>query len=225
MYPPEAPEATGVLPPPPEMPRLVPVVLAILLLPLAACDSESNDLFGEFIAEVLVDGIPEQNPDAEAGEDELTGEAVYTIVQTEHGQEFVLGLFVGDLFDSQYDDYQYVLIRLKGGVPEVGAYAIEDDPQYTAARAIYADVQEVDEDEADGNGIEDDLEGEILTGTDGVLAISYVDPFSVRGTFRFDARGIDVQVPSRFVDGLASGRFEAVYEQPSLVLNRGLDLR
>lgn len=204
------------------MPRLAASFVAVLFLALSlsACDNERNELFGEFIAEVLVDGTPEQNPDADPADDELTGEAVYTVVQTEYGREFVVGLFVGDLFDSEHDDYQYVLFRLKGGVPAVGAYAIDDDPEYSAARAIYADVQELDDDD-----FGDVLDGEILTGTDGVLAISYVDDFSIRGTFRFDARGVDVRDPSGFLDGLANGRFEAVYERPELVLNRGLDLR
>ncbi|MEM1054764.1 MAG: hypothetical protein AAGI52_04505 [Bacteroidota bacterium] len=212
------------------MPRLALAALLLASLSLAACDNQRNDLFGEFEANVLVDGVEEQNPDDEGDDDErdgLEGEAVYTVVQTERGQEFVIGLFVGDLFDSQFDDYQYLLFRLEGDGPSVGAYAIDDDPENSGARAIYADVQEPEDDEDRGEGEEEDdaFIGEILTGTDGVLTISYVDQFSIRGTFRFDARGLDVRNPERFLDGEASGRFEAVYERPSLVLNRGLELR
>ncbi|MEM6326448.1 MAG: hypothetical protein AAF791_04955 [Bacteroidota bacterium] len=203
------------------MPRLALLASVLSLLLVTGCDSGSSDLFGEFIADVTVDGVrvtdPDDDPDDDETPEDLTGEAVYTVVQTENGPEFVLGLFVGDLFDSQYDDYQYVLFRLAGGVPSVGAYGVAEDPERTAARALYADVLDGDDPE--------EATGQILNGTDGVLALSSVDPYSIVGTFNFDARGVDVQNAQRIVRGRMSGQFEAVYEQPSLVLNRGLDLR
>lgn len=203
------------------MPRLALAAVLLATLPLGACDTQRNDLFGEFEAEVVVDGVVVESPEEDEERDGLSGEAVYTLVETENGTEFVLGLFVGDLFDSQHDDYQYLLFRVKGGIPSVGAYAIDDTPEYSGAKAVYADVEEVD----GGDDFGDVLDGEILTGTDGTLAISAVDGYSVRGSFRFDARGVNVRAPDRFVEGLASGQFEAVYERPSLVLNRGLELR
>ena len=197
-----------------------PLSLALALaLFTAGCDSADGDLFGEFTADVTVDGRAERNAlnDPDDDDDGVRGEAVYTVVQTEHGPEFVLGLFVGDLFDSQYDEYQFITFRLKGGVPGVGAYAVQEDPERRAAAATYARVLEADE-PLDANG-------PVLTGNDGVLVITEVDPFSIAGTFRFDAEGVDVERPGNAVFGEASGQFEAVYERPSLVLGRGLSLQ
>lgn len=221
------------------MQRLASLALAgALLAPifLAGCDNDRNDLFGEFVAEVTVDGVQQENPDAdEDDEDGLRGEAIYTIVETERGREFVLGLFVGDLFDSEYDDYNFIRFRLSGGVPAVGAYAIEEDPERSGAMATYAKVKEFDGDEQDAcvgvDAPEEDEDrgdlfcGPILNALDGVLTITRVDGYSVLGSFNFFARGVNVEAPGRIVDGFANGRFEAVYERPSLVFNRGLDLR
>ena len=129
----------------------------------------------------------------------------------------MLGLFVGDLFDSQYDEYQFISFRRKGGLPGVGAYAVEQDPQRFGVAATYASVLEADEPLA--------ANGPILYGTTGTLAITEVDPVGVvSGSFRFDARGVFVQNTGRFVEGVADGVFEARYERPELLLGRGLDL-
>jgi hypothetical protein len=199
--------------------RRLPLALAAALLFTAGCDSLDDDLFGEFTADVTVDGQAEANAlnDPDDEDDDLMGEAVYTVIETAYGPEFVVGLFVGDLFDSQYDEYQFITFRRKGGVPGVGGYAIEEDPERSGVAATYARVLEADE----------PLEatGPVLNGLDGVLVITEVDPLGVvAGTFRFDARGVLVQETGRFVEGEASGRFEARYERPDLVLGRGLNL-
>lgn len=211
------------------MPRFRPAFLALALVAFlsAGCDTANDDdIFGEFRADVTVDGAREnaQDDDNETEEGRLKGEAVYTVVETEHGQEFVLGLFVGDLFDSQYDEYQFISFRRKGGVPGVGAYAVEEDPQRSGVTASYANV--LDADESDLSLAEDErARGPLLYGVDGTLVITEVDPVGVvSGSFRFDARGIQVQNTSRFVDGTADGEFVARYERPSLLLGRGLNL-
>ena len=71
----------------------------------------------------------------------------------------------------------------------------------------------------------EDFCGPILNALDGVLTITRVDGYSVLGSFNFFAQGISVEAPRRVISGDASGRFEAVYERPSLVVGRGLDLR
>ena len=199
--------------------RRLPLALVAAVLFTAGCDSLDDDLFGEFVADVTVDGQAEANAlnDPDDDDDDVTGEAVYTVVETAYGPEFVIGLFVGDLLDSQYDEYQFITLRRKGGVPGVGAYAIEEDPERTGVAASYARVLDADEPL--------DARGPVLNATEGVLAITEVDPTGVvSGTFRFDARGVRVEEAGRFVDGDASGRFEARYERPDLVLGRGLNL-
>ena len=119
-------------------------------------------------------------------------------------------------------------------MPAVGAYAIEEDPERTGVTATYARVREYDDDELEACNVtvpedEDDREdlfcGPILNALDGVLTITRVDGYSVLGSFNFFAQGISVEAPRRVISGDASGRFEAVYERPSLVVGRGLDLR
>ena len=88
--------------------------------------------------------------------------------------------------------------------------------------ATYANVLDADEFDLDAD---ERARGPVLYGTDGTLAITEVDPIGVvSGTFRFDARGIEVGDTGRSVDGVASGEFVARYERPGLVLGRGLNL-
>ena len=203
--------------------RLHPAHFVLLLaVTFAGCDGLGDDnLFGEFRADVVVEGQIENDRLNDREDDQtdnrLRGEAVYTVVQTEHGPEFVLGLFVGDLLDSQYDEYQFISFRRKGGIPGIGAYAVDSDPQRDAVSATYARVLNADE--------VDESAGPILYGQDGTLAISQVDPVGViTGSFRFDARGVYVENTGSFVDGTANGEFEARYERPDLLLGRGLNL-
>ena len=178
-------------------------VLALLLS--AGCDSDGS-LLGEFVGRTTVDATTER----------VEGEAVYTVVDGAYGPEFVLGLFVGDLFESDFDAYDYVLFRRPGGRPGVGAYAVDADP-VTAVAATIARVDDAD----------DPLEsaGVVLTGTSGTLAVTRVDDFGfVAGTYRFEAEGLRVDVPGVRATGAASGTFEARYAPPSTFRRLGLDL-
>ena len=179
--------------------------LAALLLVAAGCDADES-LLGEFDGRIDV-----------AGETRLVeGEAVYTVVDGPGGPEFVLGLFVGDLFESGYGEADYVLFRRLGGRPGVGAYAVDDDP----TAAVAATIARVDE-------AEDalDARGPVLTGRSGQLALTSIDGYGfVVGTFRVDATGFFVEAPGRTVTGGATGRFEARYEPPSTFARIGLGL-
>ena len=184
------------------MPR--PLAL-VTLLALLGCDSEGT-LLGEFEGRV---DVPDQTRLVE-------GEAVYTVVETLRGPEFVLGLFVGDLFESDLGTYDYLLFRRPGGRPGVGAYAIDADP-VAAVAATIAEVEEAD----------DPLEtsGRVLYGTGGALAITRVDDYGfVAGSFQFDAAGVSLRPRARPITGTASGRFEARYEPPGTFRSLGLDL-
>lgn len=186
--------------------RWLPLVAALASLPvLSGCDSEAS-LLGEFEARVDVADLSRF----------VEGEAVYTIVETRHGPEFVLGLFVGDLLESDFDAYDYVLFRRPGPLPGVGGYTIDADP-VSAVAATIARVEEADE----------PLEstGEVLRGLDGTLAITSVDAYGfVAGTFRFEAEGVRIGAPQRQVRGGASGTFEARYETPATLRRLGVDL-
>ena len=182
-----------------------PLALLAACLLVAGCDADES-LLGEFQGQIDVDRSQRL----------VEGEAVYTIVDGPRGPEFVLGLFVGDLFESDFEDYDYVLFRRPGLRPGVGAYAVDDDPTYAVAATI-ARVREAD----------DPLEarGEVLRGLDGTLALTRIDDYGfVAGTFQFDAAGFLVQRPSRTVSGGASGTFEARYETPATFRALGLDL-
>ena len=186
--------------------RRLSLSLAALLL-VAGCDADGS-LLGEFVGQTRIDA------DLRAVE----GEAVYTVVETARGPEFVLGLFVGDLYDSDFDEYDYVLFRAPGDRPGVGAYAVDDDP-YRAFAATIAAVNEA----------EDPLDsfGAVLNGTTGTLAITRVDGYGfIAGSYRFDAEGLSVSpgAPARRLTGSASGTFEARYEPPSTFRRLGLDL-
>ena len=183
--------------------RLLALLLALLVTP--GCDSEGS-LLGEFEGRTAIGA---QTRDVE-------GEAVYTVVETDRGPEFVIGLFVGDLFESDVDAYDYVLFRRTGDRPGVGAYVVDEDP-ISAVAATIARVDEAD----------DPLDsfGAVLAGTDGTLAITRVDGYgNVAGSYRFSAEGLRVDVPGDRVTGSASGTFEARYERPETFRRLGLDL-
>ena len=175
---------------------------------VAGCDGQDS-LLGEFVGSDSVDGRARA----------VEGEAVYTVVETAYGPEIVLGLFVGDLFESDRDEYDYVLFRLPGDRPSVGAVAVDDDPGYRVAQATIARVDEADE-PLDASGV-------LLTGTDGTLAFSSVDGYGfVVGTYRFQAQGLRVRDGARQSRsaGSASGTFEARYASPGAFRRLGLDL-
>lgn len=187
------------------MPRRLAALLPALLLTAAGCDAEGS-LLGEFEGRTTIG----------AEVRDVEGEAVYTVVETDRGSELVIGLFVGDLFESDFDDYDYVLFRRPGGRPGVGAYAVDDDP----TSAVAATIARVDE-------ADDPLDafGAVLVGTDGTLAITRVDGYGfLAGSYQFDAEGLRVDIPGRRVTGAASGTFEARYEPPSAFRRLGLDL-
>lgn len=192
-------------------------LLLVALVAFAGCDATDDDLFGEFLADVRVEAALEGEPDPDdATAPRLRGEAVYTVMETSRGPEFVLGLFVGDLFDSQYDEYNFIVFRRAGGVPGIGGYAVVPDPEASGVMATYARVTDADEPL--------EAEGPILRGEAGTLAITSVDGIGVvSGTFNFDATGVQVE-DAEEVDGDAEGVFEARYESPSLFYGRGLDL-
>ncbi len=213
------------------MSRLSLFALAFGALLFTGCDAifgegNDDDLFGEFRADVFVDGDREsaQDEDDETDAGRLKGEAIYTIIETERGREFVLGLFVGDLFDSQYDEYQFISFRREGGLPGIGGYPITEDPQRFGVTSTYANVLDANESRLDRDA-DERARGPILYGIDGTLVITEVDPIGVvSGRFNFDARGITVERSGDSVFGDANGEFEARYERPELMLGRGLDL-
>lgn len=187
------------------MPRPAAAVAALALLAVG-CDADDDSLLGAFEGAVEVDGAVRT----------VDGEAVYTVVDTEAGPAFVLGLFVGDLYESDFDRYDVVLFRRPGARPGVGAYAVDADPTRAVAATI-ARVEDADEPR--------EASGSVLQGTAGTLALTRVDGYGfVSGTYRFDAEGVDVEQPSRSVSGAASGRFEARYEPPSTFRRLGVDL-
>ena len=182
------------------------VLLTGVLLVATGCDSEDASLLGEFEGAVQVDALTRF----------VDGEAIYTVVDTEAGPTFVLGLFVGDLGDSDYDAYDYVLFRRPGARPGVGAYAIDEDSDRSVAATV-AEVEEADDPR--------EATGTVLRGVDGTLAVTRVDGYGfLSGTFQFDAEGIVVQRPSQTVAGGANGTFEARYEPPSVFRRLGVDL-
>lgn len=181
--------------------RLALVLLAALTV--SACDSEDS-LLGEFV------GTTEIGAEARR----VDGEAIYTILDGPYGPEFVLGLFVGDVYESDIDAFDYVLFRRPGDRPGVGAYGIDDDPS-RAFDATIARVEDADEPL--------EAEGAVLNGVDGTLAITRVDGFGfVVGSYEFVAEGVRVGPSGSFVEGAARGTFEARYEPPSVFRALGL---
>ena len=187
-------------------------LLLALALAVAGCDSQDS-LLGEFV------GTTEIGADVRAVE----GEAVYTVVEGADGPEFVIGLFVGGLYESDFDRYDYVLFRRPGARPGVGAYGIDDDPD-RAFNATIARVEDADE--------PTEADGAVLNGFDGTLALTRIDDFGfIAGSFEFVADGVrlvpgddDRQPSVAFEDGAARGTFEARYESPSVFRRLGLDL-
>lgn len=185
------------------MPRLLPLFL--LTLAFAGCDSEDS-LLGEFTGRVEIADLSRA----------VDGEAVYTVVETADGPEFVLGLFVGDLYESDFDEYDYVLFRRGGARPGVGAYAVDDDPT-SAVAATIAQVEEADDPL--------DAFGAVLHGVDGTLALTRIDSYGfIAGSYEFDAQGLTVTTTPQRIGGGALGTFEARYVPPATFRSMGLDL-
>ena len=178
------------------------------LLLVAGCDSQDS-LLGEFQGADLLDGRTRA----------VDGEAVYTVAETAYGPEIVLGLFVGDLYESDRDEYDYVLFRLPGDRPSVGAVAVDDDPGYRIAQATLARAVDAD-DVLDTRAV-------LLTGTEGTLAFSAVDEHGfAAGTYDFQGEGLAI-LDGGGVSGAtggASGVFEARYVSPGTFRRLGLDL-
>ncbi|MGB3543177.1 hypothetical protein [Rubrivirga sp.] len=178
-------------------------LVLLVALSVAGCDSDDS-LLGEFV------GTTEIGSQARA----VDGEAVYTVLDGPNGPEFVLGLFVGDLYDSDLDAYDYVLFRRPGDRPGAGAYGVDNDPD-RAFNATIARVEDADEPL--------EAEGSVLNGVDGTLAITRVDGYGfLVGSYEFIAEGVRVGPSSGFVEGAARGTFEARYESPSTFRALGL---
>ena len=187
------------------MPRLHSLLFFLVAVASAGCDGEDS-LLGEFVGRTEID--------AEARA--VDGEAVYTVVETADGPEFVLGLFVGDLYESDFDEYDYVLFRRPGGRPGIGAYAINDEFD----RAVAATIARVDDADEPLESV-----GAVLRGVDGTLALTRVDSYGfLTGTYEFVADGLTVTAPTRRIGGAADGTFEARYEPPATFRRLGLDL-
>ena len=185
-----------------------PLLLAAALLAFGTAGCDTNEsLLGEFVG--TVDVI-----DAAAVE----GEAIYTVVETERGPRFVLGLFVGDLGDNDRDDYAFVAFTREGDRPGVGAYSVDEDTDApSVVAATIADVEDGD-DPLDATGY-------VLRGRTGVLSITGTDGYgNLAGSFSVEADGASVARPDVELSGTASGRFEAYYERPSVFEALGLDL-
>ena len=174
---------------------------------LAACDADGTRI-GDFRGTVQVDGAA----------DPVEGEAVYTVVETAQGPRFVVGLFVGDLFDSDVDDYNFATLRRDGARPGVGGYSVTTEG--AGARAFtgsYARVSDADD--------PDEAAGPVLRATDGVVTVTQVDDYGVvSGTFRFTGDGVRIESPRTTVTGEVTGTFEARYERPETLRRLGVDL-
>lgn len=174
---------------------------------LAGCDSDGLGI-GDFRGTVQVD----------AASRPVEGEAVYTIVETRTGPRFVLGLFVGDLYDSRYDDYDFAALRRDGGRPGVGAFSVTAEG--AGARAFTASYARV----TDGND-PDDARGAAIRATEGVVTITSVDSYGfIAGTVHFSGDGVRVENPRQRITGEVSSTFEARYESPETLRRLGVDL-
>ena len=189
------------------MARLLSALLLVALLPLGGCDSVDS-LLGEFRGERGVDAALET----------VEGEAIYTVVETSRGPRFILGLFVDGVTENSRNDYDYVVFRLDGERPDVGAYRV--DPLASGPRVFTATLARVDD-----AGRTGDARGAILSGTVGTLTVSRVDHYGfLLGAFQLNASGVRVNAPSVQVQGEASGRFEARYEPPVVFQRLGIAL-
>lgn len=200
-------ETAGVPSGPSAMARLLPALLLFALLPAWGCDSVDS-LLGEFRGARGVDAAPET----------VEGEAIYTVVETSAGPRFVLGLFVDGVTENSRNDYDYVVFRLDGDRPDVGAYRV--DALANGPRVVTATLARVDD-----AGDTDDARGAILSGTDGLLSISRVDSYGfLLGSFDVQGSGLRVDRPGVRVRGEANGRFEARYESPAVFQRLGIAL-
>ncbi len=164
---------------------------------LAGCDSDALGI-GDFRGTVQVD----------AASRPVEGEAVYTVVETARGPRFVLGLFVGDLYDSRYDDYDFAALRRDGGRPGVGAFSVTAEG--AGARAFTASYAQV----TDAND-PDEAAGPAIRATEGVVTITQVDDYGfLTGTVHFSGDGVRVENPRTRIRGEVSSTFEARYETP-----------
>lgn len=182
--------------------------LFLLGLSFSGCDAVDESLLSEFRAQV----------DGPALQDTLVGEAVYSVIETDGGPRFILGLFADDLYASDYDDYQFLTFRRDGRRLGVGAYAIDGDVTDDDVVAVtYADVTGAD------NPLE--ARGPILRGRSGVLTITQVDSYGfLSGSFRLDAEGLLLPNRDNLVEATGSGVFEARYVDPSVLTSLGVNL-
>lgn len=173
---------------------------------LAGCDSDGLGP-GDFEGTVQINGATER----------VEGEAVYTVVETDRGPRFVLGLFVGDLYDSDFDGYDFASLRRDGTRPGVGAYSVTAEGASRAFTGSYARVQDADD--------PSDASGPVIRATDGVVSFTQVDGYGfVSGTFTFSGDGIHVENPRNRVTGEVTGTFEARYERPETLRRLGVDI-
>ena len=148
--------------------------------------------------------------------DAFTGEAVYSVLDGPSGPRFVLLLSRDDLFDNDDDDYTYIVMTRRSDTPGVGVFAIaEDDASHDTFSGSFADLEQADE----------PLEatGPVLTAITGVLAITDINAGYLVGSFRFDARGLNLPDRSGFIDAALDGSFEARSVSPSTLNNLEVD--
>lgn len=184
--------------------------LALLLataLTASGCDAVTS-LLGDFDGNVELAGTSAT----------VEGDAIYTVVDGPTGPRFVLGLFVDGVTESSRDDYDYVLVRFDGGLPAVGAYAVDGRANGSdVVTATYATVEDA--------GRPSTARGAIVRGTDGTFIVSHVDGYgNLAGTLRFDGVGTRLEAPGTTVSGGATTRFEARYEAPAVFQRLGITL-
>lgn len=174
---------------------------------LAGCDSDGLGI-GDYRGTTRVDGATER----------FDGEAVYTVVETSRGPRFVLGLFKGRLYDSQYDGYDFAALRRDGGRPGVGGYSVTTEGAGSRSfTASYARVRDADDPE--------EAQGPVVRATEGVVTVTQVDDFGfVSGTVRFSGDGVRVENPRARIAGEVTATFEARYESPETLRRLGVDL-
>ncbi len=147
----------------------------------------------------------------------FTGDAYWTTVERDGEDYFVLVFYDDDLSANDRDDYAFVALSRAGSTPGVGAFDVSNsDPNPPTFRGQYADLTEADD--------PNEIEGPVLSATDGVLTITRVNSGLVNGSFRFDARGLRLPSTAAYIPGTVQGSFEARYLNPNVLTNRGLPL-
>jgi len=137
------------------------------------------------------------------------GDAYWSVINNGSGDTFVLLFFDDELRSNHRDDYAFVALSRQGGAPGVGAFAVaNDEPNPPAFRGQYANLEEADE---------PDATGPVLSATDGVLTVTRVQSGLINGSFRFDARGLQLPSTSAFITGTVQGTFEARYLSPATI--------